>query len=89
MPGPALPVAVEAELRRIALRWAQLAFASAADRMPLVHSVVEALAGEPVPDLGPAVVIDQLRVVAYDACVAGAHEADIATRLVALRRSLV
>ena len=67
----------EVELRRLVERWQQLPLDQALSRMPAVRSVVQRLAdvvadaeGRPhveVPDLGPAVVIDQLRVVVYDA----------------------
>lgn len=42
------------------------------------------LAGERLPDLGPAVVMDQLRVVVHDACSEG-RGAGLAERLAALR----
>lgn len=46
------------------------------------------LAGEPLPDLGPAVVMDQLRVVVFDAVATGdGPPADLAERLAALRLS--
>ncbi|MFK5633294.1 MULTISPECIES: hypothetical protein [unclassified Ornithinimicrobium] len=41
-----------------------------------------------VPDLGPAVLMDQLRVMAYDWRVAGLPTDELADRLATLRRSL-
>ena len=41
-----------------------------------------------VPDLGPAVLPDQLRVMVHDWRAAGLPEEDLAHRLTALRRSL-
>lgn len=44
------------------------------------------LAGEPLPDLGPSVVMDQLRVVVFDATASDdGPPADLAERLAALR----
>jgi hypothetical protein len=40
-----------------------------------------------VPDLGPAVVMDQLTVLVYDACAAGVGDR-LAERLADLRRTL-
>jgi hypothetical protein len=89
-------------------RWHQLPLDHALARMPVVRALVQALADEvadaegrphvPVPDLGPAVVMDQLAVMVFDAravdqpgctsthTVAGRHT--VADRLAALRRSL-
>lgn len=47
----------------------------------------EAVGSLRVPDLGPAVVMDQLRVLVYDACEAG-HAEGVTARLAALRRTL-
>ncbi len=48
-------------------RWQQLPLDHALSSVPLVRDVVEWLAGQvPVPDLGPAVVMDQLTVLVYD-----------------------
>ena len=41
-----------------------------------------------LPDLGPAVLMDQLQVVVYDYRAEGLDGADLARRLVDLRRSL-
>jgi hypothetical protein len=55
-----------------------------------VRLLLDELAGPagPVPDLGPAVVMDQLTVLVYDACAAGGDTDRLATRLGDLRRSL-
>jgi hypothetical protein len=55
--------------------------------MPQVRLLIDDLAGGPVPDLGPAVAMDQLTVVVYDASEAG-PPADLVARLVTLRRAL-
>jgi hypothetical protein len=55
--------------------------------MPSVRLLVESLAGEPVPDLGPGAVMDQLTVMVFDACAARRCEG-LAGRLAELRRSL-
>ena len=79
-------------------RWQQLPLDHALARVPAVRLLLADL-GEstspataatiPVPDLGPAVVMDQLTVLVYDACAApGGAPADLAPRLADLRRSL-
>ena len=49
-------------------RWQQLPLTIAEARMPLVRRLLDTLAGDlgPVPDLGPAVVMDQLAVLVHD-----------------------
>ena len=49
-------------------RWQQLPLDHALSGMPRVRPLLEELAGRAVPDLGPAVVMDQLMVLVYDAC---------------------
>ncbi len=49
-----------------------------------MHDLLAELAGEPLPDLGPAVAMDQLRVVVHDACAEG-RGAGLAERLATLR----
>ena len=49
-------------------RWQQLPLDHALSGMPRVRLLLEELAGRAVPDLGPAVVMDQLTVLVYDAC---------------------
>lgn len=81
-----IPDDVATELGRVVRRWQQLPLDRAADALPEVHALLEELAGEPLPDLGPAVVMDQLRVVVFDACADG-RGAGLAERLAALRLS--
>lgn len=83
-------------------RWQQLPLDHALSRLALVHDLVQRLADEvadvegrphePVPDLGPAVVIDQLRVMAHDRAAAAGDDpvpaAALADRLARLRRAL-
>ncbi|HEY7722329.1 MAG TPA: hypothetical protein VIB11_10860 [Pedococcus sp.] len=99
-----VPPEVAEELRRVAQRWQQLPLGHALSYMPLVRSVVVELAGQDVPDLGPAAVIDQLTVLVYDTCAspasgrsgAGVDSAavtravpgQLAAQLAALRRAL-
>ena len=52
----------------------------------IVQDLADITAGQPVPDLGPAVLIDQLRVLVWDAASAGVPE--LTDRLADLRRSL-
>lgn len=99
------PDDVIVELDRIGQRWSVLPVARAEAAQPLVRAALSALVGlagdltaTPPPDLGLSVVVDQLRVLAYDACVAalghedpqrrarGIHE--IYAILTTLRRSL-
>ena len=63
-----IPSDLERELDRAVRRWRQLPLDRAVDALPGVHAVLAELAGEQLPDLGPAVVMDQLRVVVHDAC---------------------
>ncbi len=69
-PRSPVPEEVSAELRRVAERWQQLPLTTAEARMPLVRHLLDTLAGDlgPVPDLGPAVVMDQLAVLVHDVC---------------------
>lgn len=92
------------ELRRVVRRWRELPLDHAVSRMPAVRSLLADLADRAdcdVPDLGPAVVMDQLAVLVYDAYLAarpgetgsdglpGDTGADrLAARLAELRRSL-
>lgn len=79
----------------MAERWQQLPLGHASSCLPRVRSVVQDLADAvadlegrthtEVPDLGPAVVMDQLAVVVHDAIEAGV---DPAAALSDLRRSL-
>lgn len=80
-----IPDDVATELGRVVRRWQQLPLDRAAERIAGVHELMADLAGEPLPDLGPAVVMDQLRVVVFDACRAEGESADLAQRLASLR----
>ena len=80
-----IPADVESELGRAVRRWQQLPLDRAADALPQVHALLADLAGEPLPDLGPAVVMDQLRVVVFDACADEGSPPHLAERLAALR----
>lgn len=88
------------ELRRVVERWHQLPLDHALSRMPAVRLVVQQLAdrvagarGAPprdVPDLGPAVVMDQLAVMVHDLFVTrpGTDPATVAADLAGIRHSL-
>ena len=85
-----LPDDVSRELERVVRRWRELPAEHALAASPAVREVVQDLAdltaGQPVPDLGPGVLIDQLRVLVWDAASAGV--AELSARLAELRRSL-
>lgn len=81
-----VPDDVAAELDRAVRRWQQLPLDHAVAASPGVHALLAELAGEPVPDLGPAVLMDQLRVLVHDAYAEG-RPAGLADRLAALRLS--
>lgn len=87
-----MPAAVADELTRLVHRWRQLPVDQALARMPRANAVVSRLAalvdtGDQPPDLGPAVVMDQLVVTAYDACAVGRAE-EVLALLSGLRRDL-
>lgn len=82
-----IPEDVSEEVGRAVRRWQQLPLDRAADALPGVHALLADLAGEALPDLGPAVVMDQLRVVVFDACAGEGSGAGLAERLAALRLS--
>lgn len=87
-PSP-VPDGVAGELQRLVRRWHELPLDRALPHVPAVREVVERLAGEPVPDLGPAVLLDQLRVTAYDACRDGTlPPAEVEAVLAGLRHRL-
>ena len=85
-----LPDDVSRELERVVRRWRELpadhALAASGDVRALVRDLADTTAGEPVPHLGTAVLIDQLRVLVWDATSAGVPE--LAARLGELRRRL-
>jgi hypothetical protein len=86
-PKSPVPQEVSEELTRVVRRWQQLPLGHAQSCLPRVRELLGELADQPVPDLGPAVVMDQLTVLVYDACAAG-DGAGLAHRLADLRRSL-
>ncbi len=62
------------ELDRIRRRWGELAIDRAEARMPVLRHLLADLtprSSGPVPDLGPAVVVDQLTVLVWDAYATG------------------
>lgn len=89
---------VDTELERVVRRWQQLPLDRALAAYPGVRDLVQLLAddtarvtGKPieaVPDLGPAVVMDQLRVMVHDWRQAGQAESVLGERLTTLRRAL-
>jgi hypothetical protein len=93
-----MPSLGDAELERVVRRWQQLPLDRALLVYPQVCELVQGLADDtarvsgrlvvPVPDLGPAVVMDQLTVMVYDWQRAGLQEDVLAERLTALRRAL-
>lgn len=68
-------------------RWQQLPLDHAQACMPPVRQLLDDLARTRVPDLGPAVAMDQLTVMVYDECQAGRSD-ELAGRLRDLLRSL-
>lgn len=93
MPDDPVPLAARRELERLARRWQQLPLDRALQCVPAVRDLAQHFAdragapGGPLPDLGPAVVIDQLVVTAYDLAAAGGG-GDVAQQLAALRRHI-
>jgi hypothetical protein len=99
-----LPRDVADELKRVVERWRQLPFDHALSRMPLTADLVQRLADDvaesrsrsaaQVPDLGPAVLMDQLAVMVHDHCAAfgttgsGARVTDLASELSGIRKAL-
>ncbi len=82
------------ELDRLARRWGELPLGRAEERMPLLRDALADLAprsapdaASPVADLGPAVVLDQLAVLVWDAYAAGRGHG-IPRLLTDLRREL-
>lgn len=89
---------VQSELERVVRRWQQLPLDHALSAVPGVQRLVQALADEVarglsmpperVPDLGPAVLMDQLRVMVHDYVQSGLDLVPLGERLTDLRRSL-
>ena len=98
MAGPGDLVGADLELERVVRRWQQLPLDHALRAVPAVRQVVQALADDTaragglplteVPDLGPDVLPDQLRVMVHDWRAQGLAEDELAQRLTALRRAL-
>ena len=82
-----IPEDIATELGRAVRRWQQLPLDRAAERVCEVHELMAGLAGQSVPDLGPGVVMDQLRVVVFDACAGEGSPPRLAERLAELRLS--
>ncbi len=88
-----VPEDARRELDRIRTRWAQLPLDRAQEALPAVRALLDDLAartadaGATVPDLGPAVVPDQLAVLVWDAWAAGRGEG-LTEALTDLRRAL-
>ncbi|HET8594044.1 MAG TPA: hypothetical protein VFM07_02265 [Intrasporangium sp.] len=99
-----VPRHVADELKRVVERWRHLPRDPALYRMPLTADLVQRLADDvaqargrpprPVPDLGPAVLMDQLAVMVHDHCDAfgptrpGARVTDLASELSVIRKAL-
>jgi hypothetical protein len=105
VPGASpVPQDVADELRRVVQRWQQLPLDHALRCLAAVRDVLARLvplgpeetgeapvAAATVPDLGPAVVMDQLTVLVYDACAADTSPAradEVAELLRGLRHRL-
>ena len=98
--GSPTPQEVSDEVRRVVERWHQLPLDHALSRMPSVRAVVQSLADrvarargvaqKPVPDLGPAAVMDQLAVMVHDLFVTEpyADPAVVANALAGIRKAL-
>ena len=89
-----VPPEARVELDRIRRRWSELPVERADAGMPLLRRLLADLgersapsATDQVPDLGPAVAVDQLAVLVWDAYAAGRGHG-IPERLTALRRDL-
>lgn len=97
-PRSPVPQEVSTELERVARRWRELPLDRALACVPVVRALVDDLAAADhaagnhpdatVPDLGPAVLLDQLTVLVFDACAAGRADG-LEGRLADLRRALV
>ncbi|ANS78720.1 hypothetical protein SGUI_1324 [Serinicoccus hydrothermalis] len=89
---------MDTEVERVVRRWEQLPLERALAAYPAVRELVQDIADETadatglgrqvVPDHGPGVVMDQLRVMFFDRREAGLAEEDLLGRVTALRRSL-
>ncbi|UJH70605.1 hypothetical protein [Ornithinimicrobium sp. INDO-MA30-4] len=91
---------VDVEIERLDRRWQQLPLDQALAAFPGLLAAVRQIAEETpwpvglaarrqaVPDLGPAVAVDQLKVICADYTQVGGQPAWLAAHLTALRRSL-
>jgi hypothetical protein len=82
-PRSPVPQDVSTELQRVVRRWQQLPLDRALPHVPAVRALLVDLAGDDatrLPDLGPAVVMDQLTVLVHDTCTAGGPEVDALPR---------
>ena len=92
-PVDVVPPEARVELERIRRRWAELTLERAQSRMPLLRRVLadlgprSAATSSDVPDLGPAVVADQLAVLVWDAYAQGRGDG-IPALLASTRRAL-
>jgi hypothetical protein len=93
-PHDLVPPEARVELGRIRGRWGELPLVRADAGMPSLRRLLADLAersaegaGQQVPDLGPAAVVDQLDVLVWDAYAAGRGHG-IPELLTALRREL-
>lgn len=91
MTSDPVPPAARTELERLARRWQQLPLDRALRCVPAVRALAQryadAIGGGPLPDLGPAVALDQLVVTAYDLAAAGQPDG-LESDLTQLRRTL-
>lgn len=84
-PRSPVPQEISTELQRVVDRWHQLPLDHALSYAGRVRTLVQSLAegvaeaggvpASPVPDLGPATLMDQLTVLVYDASLAAANNA--------------
>jgi hypothetical protein len=76
--GSPVPAEVVVELDRLATRWGQLSLDLAQRQLPTIRELLDELTrrldNPDVPDLGPRVVMDQLRVLTWDAYAADRSE---------------
>ena len=82
-----IPEEVAIEVDRAVRRWHQLPLDRATAALPALLDLLSGLAGQAVPDLGPQVAMDQLKVIAHDACAHDGAPGDLPDRLAALRLS--
>ncbi len=98
--GSPIPREVSDELERVVTRWHQLPLGRALSRVPGVRELVQSLADEvarcrgdsptPVPDLGPATLLNQLEVMVFDLFVSQpeTNPVGVTEQLSGIRRTL-